>query len=130
MTDCCSHWCSFVFLCFIFTLCDCSVMSDVVLFPSTSHNGCSVVVSFMLILENQNTEQQHEQVKQCTAMMGELQLVQKRATKNQTMMTMEVISGSRKWRMIHYNHAHTRRCIQQDYHGPSPIFNHCKLQQC
>ena len=33
-----------------------------------------------------------------------------------------------KWRMIQYNCDHARICIQQDYLGPSPIFNHCKFQ--
>ena len=31
--------------------------------------------------------------------------------------------------MVQYDHDHARRCIQQDYLGPSPIFNHCKFQQ-
>ena len=37
--------------------------------------------------------------------------------------------GITKWRMIQYDHDHVRRYIQQDYLGPSPIFNHCKFQQ-
>ena len=42
-------------------------MLDAVLsFPVCLTTIVAVVVSFMLILENQNTEQQHEQVKQFT----------------------------------------------------------------
>ena len=37
-------------------------------------------------------------------------------------------SGSTKQRMIQYDCDHARRCIQQDYLGPSPIFNPHKFQ--
>ena len=33
-----------------------------------------------------------------------------------------------KQRMVQYDYDCARRCIQQDYLGLSPIFNHCKFQ--
>ena len=58
------------FFCIIFTVFDGPIMSDAVLpFPVLLTTNVAVVVSFMLILENQKTEQQHKQVKQFAAMM-------------------------------------------------------------
>ena len=37
-------------------------------------------------------------------------------------------TGNTRQRMIRFNCDHVRRCIQQDYLGPSPIFNHHKFQ--
>ena len=37
-------------------------------------------------------------------------------------------TGRRKQRMIKYVCEHAKRCIQKDYLGPSPIFNHHKFQ--
>ena len=49
------------FFCFIFISFDCSIRSDAVLpCPVLLTTIVAVVVAFMLILENQNTEQQHE----------------------------------------------------------------------
>ena len=83
----------------------------------------------MLILENQNTEQQHEQVKQFTAIMVATTVGMKRSHEEADDDDDGSGSGSAKQRMIQYDHDHVRRCIQQDYLGPSPIFNHHKFQQ-
>ena len=102
-------------------------MSDAVLpFPVLLTTIVAVVVSFMLILENQNTEQQHEQVKQFMAMMAATTVGMKRSHEEADDDDGSG-TGSTKQGIIQYNHGCARRCIQQDYLGTSPIFNHCKF---
>ena len=101
-------------------------MSDgIVLFPLLLMTIVAVVVCYVLILESQNAEQQREQVKHFVAMVVATTAGAKRtneeADSNET--------GRKKREITKYNHEHTKRCIQQDYLGPSPIFNHHKFQQ-
>ena len=85
----------------------------------------AVVVSFVLILESQNAAQQHEQVKHFMAMMVATTAGAKRSNEEVD----NDNTGRRKQRMIKYDCECAKRCIQQDYLGPSPIFNHYKFQQ-
>ena len=104
-------------------------MSDAVLpFPVLLTTIVADVVSFMLILENQNTEQKHKQVKQSVVMMAATTVGMKRSHREADDDDGSG-SGSTKWRMIQYSCNHVRRCIQPDYLGPSPIFIYCKFQQ-
>ena len=93
-------------------------------FPELFMTIVAVVVSFMLILENQNAEQQCKQVKHFAAMLA--------ATTAGTKRTNEEVdvddTGRMKQRMVMYDHEHAERCIQQDYLGLSPIFNHHEFQ--
>ena len=115
------------FCCFHFISFDCCIVSDVVLpFPVLLTTIVDVVVSFMLILEHQNTEQQHKQVKQFVGMMLATTVGMKR--NHEEVDNDDDDSGSMKQRMIQYNHNCARRCIQQDYLGRSRIFNHHKFQ--
>ena len=96
-------------------------MYDAVLhFPVLLTTIVAVVVSSMLILKIQNTEQQHEHVKQFTAMIAATTVDMRRS--HEEVEDGDNGSGSMKWRMIQYDHDCARRCIQQDYLGPSPIF--------
>ena len=84
----------------------------------------AVVVSFVLILESQNAEQQHEQVKHFAAMMTETRATAKRTTAEAD----DNENGREKRTMTTYDHEHAKRCIQQDNLVLSPIFNHHKFQ--
>ena len=97
-------------------------MSDVILpFPVLLMTIVAVVVSFVLILlENENAEQQCKQVKHFTVMMAATTAGTKRTNKEVDIDDV----GRTKQRMVNYNHEHAKSCIQQDYIGLSPIFNH------
>ena len=102
-------------------------MSDAVLpFPVLLTTIVAVLVSLVLILENQITEHQDEQVKQFTMMMAATAVGTKGSHKEVD--HDDNRSGSMKQRMIQYDCDCVRRCIQQDYLGACPIFNHGKFQ--
>ena len=106
---------------------DCWIMSDAVLpFPVLLTTIVAVVVSFMLILENQSTEQQHKQEKHFMVMVQATTAGTKRT--NEEADIDDTGSGRMKQRMVQYDYDCARRCIQQDYLGLSPIFNHCKFR--
>ena len=94
------------------------------LFPMLFTTIVAVVVSFDLILESQNTEQQHKQVKHFEAMMAATTASAKRTNKEAD----DDNTGMRKQRMIKYDCECNKKHIQQDYLGLSPIFNHHKFQ--
>ena len=100
------------------------MLDCIVPFPMLLTTIVAVVVSFVLIFESQITEQQHKQMKAFIAMMAATRAGAKRTNAEVD----NDDTGRRKQRMIKYDCEHTIRCIQQDYLGPSPIFNHCKFQ--
>ena len=99
-------------------------------FPVLLITIVAVVVSFVCILESQNTAQQCKQVKHFMAMMVTTTAGEKRTSKEADIDD----TGRRKQRMIKYDCEHakkmhsTRQPWAISHSQPSPILNHQKFQ--
>ena len=102
-------------------------MSDVILpFPVLLMTIVAVVVSFMLILENQNSEQQCKQLKHFTVMVAPTKAGTKRTNEE-----VDIDDTRRsKQRVIKYDNEDTKRCIVfglTEFRQPLQVQSHLEM---